>query len=160
MYLRNIMSLFVLLTVVVGCTAPVQEDTSNVSNIERGRSLVERMGCNDCHTPDYQKRNSVPEEDWLVGGSLGFHDDTGTSYPTNLRLLLNNMSEDDWVIFAREMRNNLPMESVLLPKTSDQDLRAIYQFITYLGPKGEPAPTRLPAGVTPTTEYIEFPYVH
>ena len=160
MYTKNILSLFILLTVVVGCTAPVQENTTDFSEIDRGRSLVKRMGCNDCHTPDYQKRKSVPEEDWLVGGSVGFREPTGTSYPSNLRLLLNNMSEDDWVNFARNIRNNLPMESVLLPKASDQDLRAIYQFVQYLGPKGEPAPARLPAGVTPTTEYIEFPYIH
>jgi hypothetical protein len=160
MYTKGMMSIFILLAVAIGCTGPTQQDTSDVSSIDRGRSLVKRMGCNDCHTPGYQKRNSVPEEDWLVGGALGFRDSTGTTYPTNLRLLLNNMSEDDWTVFAKKMRQNVPMEYVLLPKTSEQDLRAIYQFVKYLGPKGNPAPPSLPAGVMPTSEFIEFPYIH
>jgi hypothetical protein len=160
MHTKHIMSLFVLLAVAVGCASPKLQDTSEMSRIDRGRSLIMSMGCNDCHTPGYQIRNSVPEEDWLVGGTLGFRDPTGTTYPNNLRLLLNSMSEDDWTVFALQMRKNVPMESVLLPTTSEQDLRAIYQFVKYLGPKGNPAPPRLPAGVTPTTEYIEFPYIH
>lgn len=160
MYTKFILSLFVLLTIIIGCTAPVQQQTSDLSVIDRGRSLVKSMGCNDCHTPGYQKGKAVPEKDWLTGGILGFRDSNGTTYPSNLRLLLNSMSEDDWTVFARNMRQNVPMESVLLPRASEYDLRAIYQFVKYLGPKGSPAPERLPAGVTPTTEYIEFPYIH
>ena len=160
MHTKHIMSLVVLLAVAVGCASPKQQNTSDLSSTDRGRYLVKSMGCNDCHTPGYQKGKSVPEEDWLTGENLGFRDPSGTTYPTNLRLLLNSMSEDDWTVFAREMSQNVPMESVLLPRASEHDLRAIYQFVKYLGPKGDPAPSRLPAGVTPTTEYIEFPYVH
>ena len=160
MYTKYILSLFVLLTMAIGCTDPAQQKTTDLSGIDRGRYLVQSMGCNDCHTHSYQKGKSVPEEDWLTGGSVGFRDSNGTTYPTNLRLLLNSMSEDDWTVFARKMRQNVPMESVLLPRASEYDLRAIYQFVKYLGPKGEPAQKRLPAGVTPTTEYIEFPYIH
>ena len=160
MHTKHTMSLVVLLAVAVGCANPTQQNTSDISSIDRGRYLVKSMGCNDCHTPGYQKGKSVPEEDWLTGGNLGFRDSYGTTYPSNLRLLLNSMSEDDWTVFAREMRQNVPMESVLLPRASEHDLKAIYQFVKYLGPKGDPAPSRLPAGVTPTTEYIEFPYVH
>lgn len=160
MYKKCIIPLFVLIAVAIGCTGSRKQNTSDLSGIDRGRSLVKSMGCNDCHTPDYRILNSVPEEDWLVGAPFGFHDSTGTTYPANLRLLLNSMSEDDWVVFVREMRKNVPMEYVLLPKTSDQELRDIYQFVKDLGPKGNPAPPRLPAGVTPTTEYIESPYIH
>ena len=160
MYTKFILSLFVLLAMAIGCTDPAQQKTTDLSGIDRGRYLVQSMGCNDCHTPVYQKGTSVPAEDWLTGGSVGFRDSNGTTYPTNLRLLLNSMSEDDWTVFARKMRQNVPMESVLLPRASEHDLRAIYQFVKSLGPKGGPAPERLPAGVTPTTEYIEFPYIH
>ena len=160
MHTKHIMSLVVLLAVAVGCASPTQQNTPDISSIDRGRYLVKSMGCNDCHTLDYQKGKPVPEEDWLTGGSVGFRDSNGTTYPTNLRLLLNSMSEDDWTVFARKMRQNVPMEYVLLPRASEHDLRAIYQFVKYLGPKGDPAPSRLPAGATPTTEYIEFPYVH
>lgn len=160
MYTKFVLSFLMLLTITIGCTTPTQQKTSDLSAIDRGRYLVKNMGCNDCHTPGYPKVKAIPEEDWLTGGNLGFRDPNGTTYPTNLRLLLNSMSEDDWVVFARQMRKNVPMESVLLPKTSEQDLRAIYQFVKYLGPKGTQTPVRLPAGVTPTTDYIEYPYMH
>jgi hypothetical protein len=160
MHYKLIASLLLLLTAITGCNNLSQQKSSQLSNIEEGRNLVVSMRCNDCHTPGYLLRSSVPEEDWLVGETLGFRRPTGTTYPTNLRLFLNSMSEDNWVIFARQMRENAPMESVLLPKTPEQDLRAIYRFVSYLGPKGTPAPARLPAGVTPSTRYIEFPYLH
>jgi mono/diheme cytochrome c family protein len=37
------------------------------------------------------------------------------------------------------------------------DLRAIYQFIRSLGPKGVPAPADLAPGQTPTTPFVLFP---
>ena len=108
MHTKHIMSLFVLLAVAVGCASPRQQNTSDMSSIDRGRSLVKEMGCNDCHTPGYQLRDSVLEDDWLVGGTLGFRDSTGTAYPTNLRLLLNSMSEDDWVVFHSKCAGMCP----------------------------------------------------
>jgi len=149
-----------LILLVAGCTKFTRQQSSQLSEVERGRRVVESMKCNDCHTPDYQKRSSVPEEDWLVGGTIGFRDSTGTVYPANLRLLLNSMSEDEWVKFARQMNQNAPMGSVLLPTASERDLRAIYSFVKYLGPKGAPALPRLPAGATPKTQYIDYPYLH
>jgi mono/diheme cytochrome c family protein len=153
----------IILTVFAGCTGLGQHSTEleRGPEIERGRYVVEIMGCNDCHTPDYMGSGaSLPEEDWLVGGALGFHGSWGTAYPTNLRLLLNGISEDDWLILARRMRQSSPMSWVRLPKVTDQDLRAVYRFVKYLGPKGTPAPARLPAGVIPTTDYLEFPEPH
>ena len=130
-------------------------------DIERGRYVVEIMGCNDCHTPGYMGSSTrLPEGEWLVGGTLGFHGSWGTAYPSNLRLMLNGMSEDDWLVIARKMRQSSPMSWVRLPKATEQDLRAIYRFVKYLGPKGLPAPARLSAGVTPTTDYIDFPEPH
>ena len=95
--------LVVMLAMLTGCvesskTLSVFEAQRQQSLvIERGGQLIQIMGCNSCHTPDYiVKRSNIPEEDWLVGGTLGFRGPQGTSYPTNLRLLLNNMSEEDW----------------------------------------------------------------
>ena len=104
--------------------------------------------------------SDLPEDDWLVGGNLGFHGSWGTAYPSNLRLMLDGLSEEKWLALARQMRQSSPMSWVRLPKVSEQDLRAVYRFVKYLGPKGIPAPDRLPAGVTPTTDYIEFPEPH
>ena len=146
-----------ILTVSAGCAAVSQPEP----DIDRGRYLVEIMGCNDCHTPGYMmKKGNIPEEDWLTGGNLGFRGPSGTAYPTNLRLLFNSIPEEDWLVLAKQMRKDSPMAWVMLPKASDQDLRAVYQFVKYLGPKGAPSPSRLPAGATPTTPYMEYPNPH
>jgi len=167
MYHRFIVFLVIMLAVIVGCsksskplsTPEIKRQQS--TELERGRHAIEIMGCNFCHTPDYMvKRSNIPEKDWLVGGTLGFRGPQGTSYPTNLRLLLNNMSEEDWLILAKRMSEDSPMIWVMLPNTPEQDLRAIYRFVRHLGPKGNPAPARLPAGVTPPTQYVEYPDPH
>lgn len=154
----------VILIFIIGCAEidkPLSDSESilqQMTTIERGRYVVAIMGCNDCHTPGYLvRRSNVPEEDWLVGSNLGFRGYFGTTYPTNLRLLFDNMSEGDWLTLAKQMREGLAMADVMLPETADQDLRAIYKFIKYLGPKGTPSPTSLPKGVKPTTQYIEVP---
>ena len=164
MHLNIIVSLIVMLVLAYGC-AEVDKPLSDIENlrqqmtdVERGRYVVEIMGCNDCHTPGYLvRRSNLPAEDWLVGSTLGFRGYFGTTYPTNLRLAVWNMSEEDWLILAKKMREGSAMADVMLPETADQDLRAIYRFIKYLGPKGTPAPVSLPKGVQPTTQYIDVP---
>jgi hypothetical protein len=164
---KLIILLLAMVAVVAGCAdsskplADKEIKPQEVSDIERGRYVVELLGCNDCHTPGYMvTRANIPEEDWLIGGSLGFLGPFGTVYPTNLRLLLNSMSEEEWLVLARQMRKDSPMAWVMLPETSEQDLRAVYRFVKYLGPKGTPTLARLPAGVTPTTPYVEYPKPH
>lgn len=145
----------------VGCSGLQEEAVRRPPEVDRGRYMVEIMGCNDCHTPGYMGNTAgLHEEDWLVGGTLGFYGSWGTAYPANLRLLLNEISETEWMQLARKMRRNSPMAWSNLPNVSDDDLRAVYQFVRYLGPKGGPAPASLPAGVKPTTQYISFPEPH
>jgi hypothetical protein len=158
MHRKRIVSVVLLFVVIAGCAGL---ERALAPGIERGRSLVKSMGCNDCHTPSYEERGlAIPEQDWLTGGTLGFLGPEGTSYPANLRLLCDRISEDDWLVLTRQMRKDAPMGAILLPKTPEADLRAIYRFVKQLGPKGDPAPASLPAGVTPTTRYIEYPYLH
>jgi hypothetical protein len=159
--------LVVMLAVTVGCVesskklSGIEAKRQQSLVVERGRHVIKTMGCNSCHTPDYMiKRSNIPEEDWLVGSTLGFRGTYGTVYPTNLRLLLNNMTEDEWLVLAKQMREDSPMAWIMLPKTVDQDLRAIYKFVKYLGPKGTPALSRLAAGVVPTTQYVDYPDPH
>lgn len=164
---KQIVWILVTLMVVAGCTdlgqqAPLGKlDSQKMAEIDRGRYMVEIMGCNDCHTSGtIGGASHIPEEDWLLGSDRGFYGPWGTAYPTNLRLLLTSMSEDDWLVLAKKMRRNSPMAWSWLPKVADQDLRAMYRFVSFLGPKGVQAPDRLPAGVKPTTDYIEFPLPH
>ncbi len=71
--------LVVMLAVTVGCVesskklSGIEAKRQQSLVVERGRHVIKTMGCNSCHTPDYMiKRSSIPEEDWLVGSTLGF----------------------------------------------------------------------------------------
>jgi hypothetical protein len=152
---------------IAGCSQSTASKTSikdarqYLQDLDRGRYVIVVMGCNDCHTPNYIiKRGDIPEDDWLVGNTFGFKNSNGTSYPTNLRLLVNGLSEEDWLEIAQQMRSETPMADVMLPETEENDLRSIYKFIKYLGPKGVKAPRTLPGGVTPASQYILYPEPH
>jgi mono/diheme cytochrome c family protein len=128
------------------------------SLVDRGRYLVKITGCNDCHTPGYaQTGGHVPEKAWLVGDRLGWSGPWGTTYPSNLRLSIRQFSEEQWVKAAHTRQLRPPMPWFALRDMSDQDLRAIYQFIRYLGPTGEPAPAHLPPDQRPPEPYVRFP---
>ena len=69
---------------------------------ERGRYLTMIAGCNDCHTPGYgMSGGKVDEKQWLVGDSLGWRGPWGTTYPANLRLYMEKLSEKVWVEQAK-----------------------------------------------------------
>lgn len=124
--------------------------------IERGRYLAKVGGCNDCHTPGYMPaEGKVPEKLWLTGTSLGFQGPWGTTYPANLRLTMNQMSESQWLLRARQpMRPPMPWFS--LKEMTDKDLIALYRYVRFLGPAGEPAPMAAGPGQAVATPYIEF----
>jgi mono/diheme cytochrome c family protein len=124
--------------------------------LEHGSYLVAIGSCNDCHTPGYNERGGdMPVEDWLTGSSVGFSGPWGTSYPPNLRLTVQSMTEEEWLTFARARRLP-PMPWFSVAPMSDQDLRDIYRFIRALGPKGERAPAPLPPGERGSTPSILF----
>ncbi len=149
----------------IGCTdlsnmSANSQSRQTLAEVEPGRKLVLIMGCVDCHTPGVIGAAHGPEEDWLTGSKLGFYGSYGTLYPANLRLLINETTEDEWVVLAQRMRENSPMAWSRLPYLTTEDLREIYSYIEYLGPKGVPAPQSLPPGVKPKTEYLYFPLPH
>lgn len=135
--------------------APGAEPTDPVS---RGRYLVRVAGCNDCHTPGYgPAAGAVDESLWLTGDRLGLAGPWGTTYATNLRLLLAGMSADDWVDHAKHLQTRPPMPWFNLQAMSEDDLRAIHAFVTSLGPAGQPAPDYLPPGRTAPGPVVRFP---
>jgi hypothetical protein len=91
----------------------------------------------------------------LTGNPTGFHGPWGTTYPANLRLVAQQLSEAQWLARARSPMRP-PMPQAALSAMTDSDLRAIYRYIRSLGPKGKPAPAYVPPGVTVSTAYIEF----
>lgn len=126
--------------------------------IERGRYVVRISGCNDCHTAGYaESGGTVPVEKWLAGDRLGWRGPWGTTYATNLRTYMAGVTEQQWVSLARVMRPRPPMPWFSLRDMTDEDLRAIYQFVRSLGSGGEPAPAYLPPGQTPSGPYVQFP---
>jgi mono/diheme cytochrome c family protein len=151
------MSLLIAL-IVSGCSVAENRQGKAMTAVDKGRSLVITMGCNDCHTTG--GKGDGHEEDWLTGSRLGFTGSYGTVYPTNLRLLVNEVSEHQWLLLIQRITRNSPMALTRLPSLTDEELTAVYRFIRQLGPKGEPAPERLPPGVMPTTDFVPFPLTH
>jgi mono/diheme cytochrome c family protein len=128
------------------------------ASIERGRYLAKIAGCNDCHTPGYaQSAGKVSEAQWLTGDALGWAGPWGTTYPANLRLALQNVSEADWIKRARTTELRPPMPWFALRDMSDNDLRAIYRYVQHLGPAGKPAPAYVPPGQRAAGPVVQFP---
>lgn len=126
--------------------------------VERGRYLVKTAGCNDCHTPGYAMTGGkVPEAQWLTGDRLGWRGPWGTTYPTNLRLYMRDMTEAQWLKRAKTMETRPPMPWFALRDMTDRDVRAIYHYVKAQGPAGEPAPLYVPPEKEPQTPYVQFP---
>ena len=145
----------ILLTALLAGSSIAQADDAQ---LERGRYLVTIGGCNDCHTAGYlMAPGSIPENEWLKGDRLGWSGPWGTTYPSNLRLLLPHLSERQWLTLARNANYRPPMPNDKLHIMTDEDLLAIYQLVKHLGPAGVPAPAALPPGQTPPEPTVLFP---
>lgn len=126
--------------------------------LKRGRYLVLTGGCNTCHTSFYGVLGgNIPEEDWLMGDKVGWRGVWGTTYATNLRLYMQDMSEDDWVRRGRNLSARPPMPWFAIQAMTDDDLRALYRYVRSLGAAGKPAPSYLPPLLTPRGPYVQFP---
>ena len=125
------------------------------SAIEAGRYLTTIGGCHDCHTPGFGERAwEVPESDWFTGLPVGWRGPWGTTYAANLRLTVQNLSEDDWVEVLRTRQALPPMPWPNINRMSETDTRAIYLFIRSLGPAGEAMPVAVPPDQEPSTPFI------
>ena len=143
---------------VVSLSAAAQQAQKNDPSVARGRYLIGIAGCNDCHTPNYpQTGGKVPESEWLTGDALGWRGPWGTTYPSNLRLYMQGMSEDEWVKKAKTLTARPPMPWFNLHHMTLADLRAIYRYVRHLGPAGKPAPDYVPPEKAPAGPYVQFP---
>jgi mono/diheme cytochrome c family protein len=122
--------------------------------IARGRYMILTGHCNNCHTAGYaRKQGDLPENEWLLGNRIGYRTPAGTSYPSNLRLSVQNYTEEQWVRYVKTAKPRPPMPWWSLLDTTDQDLRAMYQYIKHLGPAGQPAPEFVPPDQDPKPPY-------
>lgn len=137
-------------------TAAYAVPSKDKAELERGHYLVKIGGCNDCHTPGYpQSGGKIPEADWLTGSAVAFQGPWGATYPINLRLQIQSMTETKWLAQARKQARP-PMPWFGLAAMSNKDLKAVYRYIHSLGAKGQPAPDYVPPGQVVNTPYIEF----
>ena len=128
------------------------------AQVKRGRYLVQIGGCNDCHTAGYAPSGGkVPEAQWLLGDALGWNGPWGTTYATNLRLYMQDLTEDQWVKKAKALNARPPMPWFNVRDMTTADLRAMYRYIRHLGPAGKPAPAYLPPDKTPPEPVVRFP---
>jgi mono/diheme cytochrome c family protein len=122
--------------------------------VARGKYLAAIAGCHDCHTERYAETGgNVPVAGWLTGTSVGFKGPWGVSYPSNLRLTVQKMTEAQWLVYARAPRLP-PMPWFALRDMSDEDVRALYRFMRSIGPTGTQAPLPVAPGVDVKTPYI------
>ena len=127
-------------------------------DLERGKYIVQIGGCNDCHTPGYaMTAGKVAEKDWLVGDQLGWRGPWGTTYPVNLRLYMQKLSEAQWLQVAKTKEMRPPMPWFALRAMTGADLRAVYRYIRHLGPAGTEAPAYLPPDKEPKPPFVQFP---
>lgn len=125
--------------------------------VARGKYLVQIGGCNDCHTPGYsQQGGKIPLEKWLTGDQVGFQGPWGTTFPTNLRLSMQNLTEKEWVQKAKKLEARPPMPWFNVRAMAEKDQRAIYRFIKSLGPAGEKSTEYVPPGKETKNMFIVF----
>jgi mono/diheme cytochrome c family protein len=121
--------------------------------------MVEIGGCNDCHTSGYANAGGkAAEADRLKGDVLGFSGAWGTTYPTNLRLSLGKMTEEQWVKYGKSLMTRPPMPWFNIRAMTDADLKAVYQYIKQLpGGAGTAAPAFLPPDKAPKPPFVQYP---
>lgn len=125
--------------------------------VARGDYLVRTTGCNDCHTPGYaDQQGNVDRGLWLTGSPVGFKGPWGTTYPTNLRLSLAGMDEQQWLDYSSTLKTRPLMPDFALRAMTVEDRRAIYQLVRSLGPGGGPAPAYVPPDQPASPPYFDL----
>jgi mono/diheme cytochrome c family protein len=151
-------TLAALCALLVSLPVVAQERKKSDPQVDRGRYLLKITGCHDCHTPGYAMTGGkVPEAQYLVGDALGWRGPWGTTYPVNLRLYMQDLSEDQWIKKAKTLTTRPPMPWFNLHDMTRADLRAMYRYLRHLGPAGKPAPAYVPPDQTPPPPFVQFP---
>ncbi|WP_346014856.1 c-type cytochrome [Vibrio sp. J1-1] len=124
----------------------------------RGKYLVIIGGCNDCHTAGYAPSGgTIPESQWLLGEQLGFRGPWGTTYPVNLREYISNLTESEWIAKAKQLKTRPPMPWWVLNTMTEDDLRAVHQYVKSLGSVKNTVPSFVPPEEEPNPPYIQWP---
>lgn len=148
-----------LFLLIMGCEkkqSNLHTEASQAEMVSHGRYLIITSGCNDCHTDGFMQNHSIPESDWLTGSALGWQGPWGTTYPANLRMTAQNLTEDQWVEMLKTRQGMPPMPWPSVNGLRESDAKAMYAYIKSLGPKGERAPLAVAPGIMPKTPYLSM----
>ena len=136
--------------------APLGAHAAEIS-VEEGKRVAIIGGCHDCHTDGYAQSGGVIDPAKALTGSIvGFQGPWGTTYPANLRVTLSKMSEDDFVIYAHNLKTRPPMPWFGVNAMTENELRSFYRYVGSLGEPGAPAPDYVKPGDAPKTPFIVF----
>lgn len=103
-----------------------------------------------------ESAGKVDESKWLLGDRLGWRGPWGTTYASNLRLAVKDMTAEQFMVRVRSpLRPPMPWFGLVAMR--DGDVKAIYAYLKYLGPAGEPAPAYLPPDQAPAGPFVTFP---
>lgn len=134
--------------------------TPNASSrkaVAHGEWLVGYGGCHDCHTPGWSEHGGqAPTAALLTGGGTNFQGPWGTTYPPNLRLLVQTLTEQQWIAHLRTLKSRPAMPWWTFRYLSDSDLADMYAYIRALGPSGKPAHEWVPPGQTAPAPYLKL----
>jgi mono/diheme cytochrome c family protein len=126
-------------------------------SVEEGERISLITGCHDCHTDGFAMAEGVIDpEKALKGSPVGYQGPWGTTYATNLRIKLAEMSEDEFVEYGKTFKARPPMPWFNVHHLRDDELRSFYQYVKSLGEPGEPAPAYVEPGGKPSTPFIVF----
>lgn len=159
---KLILCMGMVLLLATGCekkkgeNQPENSTISAADRVEKGRYLIMTSGCNDCHTDGFMQDPGIPESNWLTGSALGWQGPWGTTYPPNLRLTVQTLSEQQWLDMLKTRKGMPPMPWPSVNAFNEEDARALYAYIRSLGPKGERSPLALAPGVEPQTPYLSM----
>lgn len=156
MNIRNLFGAVLAVSLTAGVVAEALASNPAADAVARGRYLITIGGCNDCHTPGYMEKGpAIPESEWLTGMPVGFQGPWGTTYASNLRLVIGQQTEAQWIAHARRERLP-PMPWFNLRAMTDDDLKAVYAYVRSLGAPGNPAPAYVAPGGKVNTPYFVF----
>jgi mono/diheme cytochrome c family protein len=140
-----------LAPLVIAAALDRQSSEANLPDpVSRGRYLVQIAGCNDCHTPGYMvSAGKVEEKAWLTGEPLGWRGPWGTTYASNLRLLVQGMTADQFMRHARSDQRRPPMPWFNVRDMSDTDVKAIYAYLKHVAGGCRQLQSRKACGLPP-----------
>ena len=151
-------SIIALMSLGLFIPIPAASSESDQTVEARGKYIIEIGGCNDCHTAGFAPSGgTIPESEWLLGDSLGFRGPWGTTYATNLRQYVGEITEDEWIVKAESLRTRPPMPWWALNSMTEEDLIAMYRYIKSLDPVKTDVPAYVPPPIVPETPYVQWP---